>query len=126
MAVPHPPPGPARRRLVALCVVALGALVLGIVVGAGSGSPAPKHAIAATQPPKRAVAKAKALSVRRQIGQLLMIAFPGTTAPSYVKDALRRGRAAALSGSASTAMRCCGGRGSCRARAMPSPGARRP
>jgi beta-N-acetylhexosaminidase len=92
--LPHPPPGPARRRFVALCAAALIALVAGIAVGAGGGSGKPKPSVAAAvKPPARAVAKAKGLSLERQVGEILMIAFPGTTPPGYVQRALRRGRA---------------------------------
>jgi beta-N-acetylhexosaminidase len=87
----RPPPGPARRRLVALSAAAFVALIAGIVVGAGGGSSKPKPP--STQPPARAVAKAKSLSLHRQIGETLMIAFPGSTVPGYVQRALRQGRA---------------------------------
>jgi beta-N-acetylhexosaminidase len=91
--VPHPPPGPARRRFVALCVTASIALIAGIVVGAGAGDSGKSSTAAATKPPPRAVAKAKQLPLARQIGEVLMIAFPGTTPPGYVQRALRQGRA---------------------------------
>ena len=90
---PHPPPGPARRRLVALAVAAFLALVVGIVVGAGSGGEQEASPAAAVKPPAQAVAKANELSLGRQIGETLMIAFPGTTPPGYVQRALRLGRA---------------------------------
>src|SRR5438093_1452441 len=90
--LPHPPPGPARRRFVALCAAAVVALIAGIVVGAGGGPSTPKKP-AALQPPARAVAEAKKLSLERQVGEVLMIAFPGTKAPGYVQRALRKGRA---------------------------------
>lgn len=78
----------------ALCIAALVALVAGIVVGAGGDSDDRASSTSATvEPPAKAVAKAKQLSLRRQIGEVLMIAFPGTTAPSYVRAALRTGRA---------------------------------
>src|SRR3954470_8624454 len=91
--LPHPPAGPARRRLIALCAAALVALVVGIVVGAGSDSSQPTPTAAAVKPPEQAVAKAKGLSLERQIGEVLMIAFHGTTPPGYVQRALRQGRA---------------------------------
>jgi beta-N-acetylhexosaminidase len=91
--LPHPPPGPARRRLVALCIAAALALITGIIVGAGGGSGKPSTTASSVQPPARAVAQAKSLSLRRQIGELLMISFPGTTPPGYVQRALRQGRA---------------------------------
>src|SRR4051794_6952888 len=91
--LPHPPAGPARRRLIALCAAALVALVVGIVVGAGSDSSQPKPTAAAVKPPEQAVANAKGLSLERQIGEVLMIAFHGTTPPGYVQRTLRQGRA---------------------------------
>src|SRR3954465_3557468 len=91
--LPHPPPGPARRRLVALGIAASVALVVGIAVGAGGGSSKPKQSAAAAKPPAQAVARAKGLSLERQIGEILMIAFHGTTPPGYVQRALRQGRA---------------------------------
>jgi beta-N-acetylhexosaminidase len=92
--LPHPPPGPPRRRLIALCAAALVALAAGIVVGAGGGgsSPGRKRAAALT-PPAQALAKARRLPLDRQVGEVLMIAFPGPVAPSYVRRALRLGRA---------------------------------
>jgi beta-N-acetylhexosaminidase len=94
--LPHPPPGPPRRRLVALCIAAFVALVVGIVVGAGGGSSKPKPSVAAAKPPAQAVAKAKGLPLKRQIGEVLMIAFHGTTPPGYVQRALRQGRASGV------------------------------
>jgi beta-N-acetylhexosaminidase len=91
--LPHPPPGPARRRLTALCVIAFVALVSGIAVGASGDSKPPTAGAAAIKPPARALAKAKRLTLERQIGEVLMIAFPGTTPPGYVQRALRQGRA---------------------------------
>ena len=89
-----PPPGPPRRRLTALAVAALVALIAGIAVGAGGGSSkSPGQAAKATKPPARAVAKAQGMSLERQIGQILMISFHGTTVPSYVRQALHAGRA---------------------------------
>lgn len=90
----HPPPGPARRRLVALCVAAFAALVAGLVVGASGGSERAKPAAAAaTTPPARELSAARKLPLTRQVGELLMISFPGTTAPGSVRRALRQGRA---------------------------------
>src|SRR3954451_12357423 len=91
--LPHPPPGPPRRRLVALCALAFVALVVGIAVGAGGDSGSPGALPAKVKPPARAVEKAKGLSLQRQIGEVLMIAFHGTSPPGYVQRALRQGRA---------------------------------
>jgi beta-N-acetylhexosaminidase len=94
--LPHPPPGPPRRRFVALCVMAFLALVAGIVVGAGGGDPKAESVAAAVKPPARAVKKAKTLSLERQIGEVLMIAFQGQQAPGYIQRALRQGRASGV------------------------------
>jgi beta-N-acetylhexosaminidase len=91
--LPHPPPGPARRRLVALAVAALIALIAGIAVGAGAGNKGAKRAATVTQPPAGALKTAKQLSLERQVGELLMISFRGTSPPDYVRRALRLGRA---------------------------------
>lgn len=91
--LPHPPPGPARRRLVALCLAALAALVAGIAVGASGGDrETVRSGIAATKPPPKAVAKAESLSLSRQVGEVLMVSFAGTTPPGYLQRALRQGR----------------------------------
>src|SRR3954463_4555245 len=94
--LPHPPPGPPRRRFVALCSLAFAALVVGFAVGAGGGSEPKSTLPEKAKPPERAVAKAKGLSLERQIGEVLMIAFPGTTPPGYVQRALRQGRASGV------------------------------
>jgi beta-N-acetylhexosaminidase len=95
--LPHPQPGPARRRLVALAAAAFIALAAGIVVGAGGGSGKPARGVpAAVKPPAQAVAKAKGLGLERQVGEILMIAFPGTIPPGYVQRALRQGRASGV------------------------------
>jgi beta-N-acetylhexosaminidase len=78
---------------VALAVAAFLALVVGIVVGAGGGGEQEASPAAAVKPPAQAVVKANKLSLGRQIGETLMIAFPGTTPPGYVQRALRLGRA---------------------------------
>lgn len=89
-----PPPGPPRRRLTVLAAAALLALIAGVVVGAGSGSESPaKRAKAALEPAPKDVKRAERLSIERQIGEILMIAFKGPGVPSYVKRALREGRA---------------------------------
>jgi beta-N-acetylhexosaminidase len=94
--LPHPPPGPARRRLAALGVAALLALVAGVVVGAGgSGGDGTKRA-AGIKPAVEDVKQAKAMPLERQIGEVLMIAFKGPGVPSYATRALKEGRAAGV------------------------------
>lgn len=89
-----PPPGPPRRRLAALAAAALLALIAGVAVGAGGDSSTSGAAAKrALKPATRDVKQAKQLSLERQIGEVLMISFKGPGVPSYVKRALRAGRA---------------------------------
>jgi len=92
---------PARRRLVALAVVAAIALVVGVAVGSGdddSEDAAPRATATpgtedAAAPPR---APARKLSLRRQVGQLVVMRFNGPGPPAYVPRALRAGRAAGV------------------------------
>jgi beta-N-acetylhexosaminidase len=77
-------------------VAAFLALVAGFVVGSSSGGGGTKSTTSAVKPPPKALATAEKLSLRRQIGQTLIVAFPGTTVPAYMKKALRRGKAAGV------------------------------
>src|SRR4051794_39521399 len=97
MRVP-PAHTPARRRLVALAVAAALALIAGIAVGAGRGEePGPPEAPAQRgAPPRVATGAAKKLSLRRQVGQLVVMRFNGTAPPAYVAEALKAGRAAGV------------------------------
>jgi beta-N-acetylhexosaminidase len=72
------------------------ALLAGVVVGAGSGSPeraaeAPRRAGGAAAAPAPAPAR---LPLAEQVGQLVVLRFAGTSAPAYVRRALRRNRVA--------------------------------
>jgi beta-N-acetylhexosaminidase len=91
--LPQPPSGAARRRLALLCVLALAALVLGLIAGSGGGGPPARHA---TAPPKPAVQHAAQMPIERQIGELLLIAFQGPGVPGYITRALRDGRASGV------------------------------
>ncbi|HEU4702479.1 MAG TPA: glycoside hydrolase family 3 N-terminal domain-containing protein [Conexibacter sp.] len=93
-----------RRRRAALLAVLAAVLVAGAVVGAshderspGASGPAARATAAA---PRTALERARAdvarTSLRRQVGQLLIVAFPGAKAPEYVVRALREGRAAGV------------------------------
>jgi beta-N-acetylhexosaminidase len=93
---------PASRRLVALAVAGLLALVVGVVVGAGAGdekTPAPAQGPAGTtaaKPRPAAVGAAQKLSLRRKAGQLVVMRFNGPGPPAYVPRALKAGRAAGV------------------------------
>jgi len=99
---------PARRRLVLLIAAALLAFVVGIVVGAGGGgdeTPAAREPgtrtaggntivpPAAEQEPEEPVDR---LSLRQQVGQVVILRFAGLEAPGYVLDALSERRAAGV------------------------------
>jgi len=90
---------------VVLCFAAGLALVAGIVVGAGSGGDGDAEEGASAPPatedtPERpraaAVGAAEQLSLRRQVGQLVVMRFNGPGPPAYVPRALRAGRAAGV------------------------------
>ncbi len=85
-----------RRRLLALLTGCLVALVTGIEVGSRSGGDAGSLASArgdgeSDDPVRGAVDE---LSLRQQVGQLVMLRFDGTERPTYVQEALRAGEAA--------------------------------
>ncbi len=92
---------PARRRLVALAVAATLALVAGVAVGSGSGEdgeaarPTPTPA-APGEPSRAAIGAVEKLSLRHQVGQLIVMRFDGPGPPAYVPRALRAGRAAGV------------------------------
>jgi beta-N-acetylhexosaminidase len=77
-----------RRRLVALAAVAAVAGAVGLAVGGrGDGSDDPSTPSA---PP------APALPLEQQVGQLLVMSFDGTRAPSYIRRRLRNGEGAGV------------------------------
>jgi beta-N-acetylhexosaminidase len=88
----------ARRRRLALAVAAALALVVGVAVGAGHDDPQPRstapRATATPTPPP--VKEARKLSLRRQVGQLVVMRFAGAGPPAYVPEALKAGRAAGV------------------------------
>jgi beta-N-acetylhexosaminidase len=91
-----------HRRRRNLLAGALAAFALGIAVGASSGDDDRAGTPAATAPdpkaqdaPERAdAAPVDGLTLRQQVGQLIVLRFAGTTAPGYVREALRERRAA--------------------------------
>jgi beta-N-acetylhexosaminidase len=84
----------ARRRLVALLCVAGVALLAGLAVGAGGGGDdTPKPA--ADRSPAAQVAKAR-LSLRQQVGQVLVSSFDGVEVPDYMRRRLKAGETAGV------------------------------
>lgn len=81
-------------------------LLTAIVAGCSAGSDGESAAATAlatdaqpttpASPLDQARRDVAAMPLPRQIGELLVISFPGTTAPQYVLDALRGGRAAGV------------------------------
>ena len=94
---------PARRRLVVLAVAAVLALIAGIAVGSGAGddddrAPPPRRDArrpGAAAAPRRSK-ESRGLSLRKQVGQLVVMRFNGPGPPEYVPRALRAGRAAGV------------------------------
>jgi beta-N-acetylhexosaminidase len=102
-ASPAPSRATVRRRRAALLAVLAVALLAGLVAGAGRGDDAGDTQPAGTTPAsaaptalERARHDVARMSLERQVGELLVISFPGTSAPAYVLDALRGGRAAGV------------------------------
>lgn len=84
----------ARRRLTVLLGACFAALVVGVVVGSRAGDdggPAPTEAAAGDSEPTD---PASDLSLRQQVGQIVMLRFDGGERPTYVEEALRAGEAA--------------------------------
>lgn len=85
----------ARRRLAALAVVALLALIVGIAVGgSGGGEDGGQAAQAPAEPTPRAAART--LPLEAQVGQLLVMAFDETTVPEYIRRRLARSEGAGV------------------------------
>jgi beta-N-acetylhexosaminidase len=91
------------RRRRNLLLGALAAFVIGTIVGAVSGgedeSEPPGEAAreqqnAGAPPASEADAPVDRMTLRQQVGQLIVLRFTGTTAPGYVREALRERRAA--------------------------------
>lgn len=84
----------ARRRLWTVAAVAGLALVAGVVVGAGSG--AEEHPPVADTGAARAQRAADALTLRQQVGQLLVSSFDGAAVPAYMRRRLHAGETAGV------------------------------
>ena len=103
MMQPVPPATVVRRRRAAVLAAAGAAFALGAAIGAGHGAPPPgpraaAPGAAASPPPAAAPARAAVgrLSLRRQVGKLVVLRFEGTEAPAYVRSVLRSGWAAGV------------------------------
>ncbi|CAN5166512.1 hypothetical protein BH20ACT20_BH20ACT20_05540 [soil metagenome] len=89
----------ARRRLLALCAVAVAAALAGAVLGSraaddgdtGGEKGARPGARAAPVKPERRADPVARLSLEQQVGQLLVMSFDGVEAPEYIRRRLRRG-----------------------------------
>lgn len=84
-----------RRRLGLLALAALASLTSGAMVGARAGGDAPRVAAAAASTIPRA-ADHRPLSLRKVVGQTIVLSFSGTRVPPYVTQILREGRAAGV------------------------------
>jgi beta-N-acetylhexosaminidase len=78
----------ARRRLAMLVSAALAAFAAGVAVGAGGGEEEPAVS-PQEQRRERLLAAVDRLSLRQQVGQLIVSSFPDRTAPDYVRRRLR-------------------------------------
>lgn len=101
------PRGEARRAIVrrrrwALLAAAAVAFAVGVIVGTGGsddgdreGAATPNVAVPpATEPAEQETAAVDALTLRQQVGQLIVLRFAGTSPPAYVRRARRERRTA--------------------------------
>ena len=92
-----PSPTAVRRRRVSVLAAALVALFAGVAIGAGDddtpAAPQYRDTVRVADPTPTATAVPEsapvdALSLKQQVGQLIVLRFQGTTAPRYVRTAL--------------------------------------
>jgi beta-N-acetylhexosaminidase len=89
-------------RACALPLLAAAALALAACGGGGDSPQVPiaplttSTATSTSKPPSRSRAPVDRLTLRQQVGQVLVLAFGGTRAPDYVLRALREGRVAGV------------------------------
>jgi hypothetical protein len=79
-----------RRLLLAVAAVAVVAVAAGIAVGTG-GRDGPSERVLGAGLTTRAPSSTAALPLEQAVGQTLVMAFPGTTAPEYVRRRMRNG-----------------------------------
>lgn len=93
----------ARRRLAALAAAAFIALVLGVALGAGTGGESDERgetgpAASPGEPGAggRSRSAVSRLSLRRQVGQVLISSFDGAERPDYIRRRLAAGETAGV------------------------------
>ena len=90
----------ARRRLLLLAAAAAAALVAGVVIGAsgGDGDEQRDSGSAGGEPERGRVLRRAVdrLSLREQVGQLVISSFDETTRPDYIRRRLRAGETAGV------------------------------
>jgi beta-N-acetylhexosaminidase len=83
----------ARRRLALLLSAALTAFIAGLAVGAGGdeeeSEKEPSQAVVEEERHQRALEAVDRLSLRQQVGQLIVSSFPDPAPPDYVRRRLR-------------------------------------
>jgi beta-N-acetylhexosaminidase len=79
-----------RRRLLALLILGAVAGAVGLAVGAGDDTPADHEPALGTRSPSLA------LPLERAVGELLVMAFDGTSPPGYIRRRLRDGEGAGV------------------------------
>jgi beta-N-acetylhexosaminidase len=92
----------ARRRLALLLTAALASFVTGVAVGAGGDGQEPETQRSEDleqvreERRQRALAAVDRLSLRQQVGQLIVSSFPDPAPPEYVRRRLRAGETAGV------------------------------
>jgi beta-N-acetylhexosaminidase len=91
----------ARRRLALLICAGAAAFAAGVAAGAGGGDgkeaePEPAAEQAREQRRQRAFAAVDRLSLRQQVGQLIVSSFPDPAPPDYIRRRLRAGETAGV------------------------------
>jgi len=91
-------PDRVRRRLLPLVGVALVALIVGVFAGSrDEGSdPAGDTTDGSRAEARRPGAAPRALSLRQQVGQTMILSFAGTSPPGYVRKVLSTGEASGV------------------------------
>ena len=100
----HLSPDPAaRRRLAALGATAALALIVGIAIGSGGGGDEEPEGESAVTPAEEQSARGREarravdrLSLRQQVGQLVISSFDEATMPDYIRRRLRAGETAGV------------------------------